>query len=274
LFLNQTPSPDGKGFAYKIKSGKGWKVNYTTKNITGEYIGYDGKEYFDVSFFKWSPDGKHFAYKSFDYDGKSIMIVDGKEEKPYGLISKFKWSLDGKSYAYVGQFDTGGMAAVLNGEEVGDKYTLVQGLTFSPDGKQFAYRGYYKNGGVDIIVNGKKVAKYDQISSIVFSSDGTQLSYAVVENNKRIVIKDGEIIGQYDVLSSVGPDLSFSRDGKHFAYTVSSSRGGKSFIVLDGKDGGKYDSVYTSEGSFNEDGKTFSYLAISGSDILRVVNSI
>ncbi len=67
-------------------------------------------------------------------------------------------------------------------------------------------------------------------------------------------------------------DSSFSGDGKHFAYTA--SKGGKSFIVLDGKEGNKYDNVYISKNSFNEDGKIFSYLAILGNNILRVVNSI
>jgi len=272
LFLNQTPSPDGNGFAYKFKSGKGWIVNYTTKNSAGEYVGYDGKEYFDVSFFKWSPDGKHFVYKAFDYDGKSIMIVDGKEEKPYGLINEFKWSSSGKSYAYVGQFDTGGMVAVLNGEEVGDKYTLVTGITLSLDGEQLAYRGYYKDVGVDVIVNGKKIAQYNQVSGIVFSPNGAQIAYFAVEDGKKIVVKNGEIIGRYDMWYGVGPLSFFSIDGEHFAYTASEDD--KFFVVLDGKEGDKYDSVYISEGSFNEDEKTFSYLAISKSDILRVVNSL
>ncbi len=265
--LNYKMSPSGKTLVVKNKRDGEWFVGLVSKDTLE---GFNGRLYLSIFDYVWGPN-EHFAYSAID-ESSMFFIVDGKEGRPYGLIYEFTWSQDGENYAYVAKLNDGKMIAVLNGEEMGDKYTLVTGLTFSPDGEQLAYRGYYKNGGVDIIVNGKKIAKYDQVSNIAFSPDGTQLSYTAVENGKIIVVKNDETIGQYDMWFGMESDSSFSKDGNHFAYTV--LRDDKSFVVLDGKEESKYDSVYISEGSFDEDEKTFSYLAILGNDILRVVNSI
>ncbi len=265
--LNYKTSPSGKTFVVKNERDGKWFVDLLSKDTSRVY---SGELYLSVFDYVWGPN-EHLAYSAIG-DDSMFFVIDGKEGRPYGIIYEFTWSQDGENYAYAAKFNDGKMVAVLDGEEVGDRYALVTGLEFSPDGKQLAYRGYYKNTGVDVIVNGEKVAKYDQVSNIAFSPDGTQFSYVAVENGKRIVVIDGETIGWYNMRYNVELTSPFSRDGKHFAYTV--SRDGESFVVLNGKEGNKYDNVYISKNSFNEDEKTFSYLAILGSDILRVVNPL
>lgn len=292
-WLGQMPSPDGKGFADKYKSGANLLVNYTTKDGGGN-SGRNSNVYLGVDFFKtsWSPNGKHFAYRAYTTDNaSSIMVIDGVEGNRYGLIDSDPiWSPDSNNVAYVAtravydaaHINDDNQVVVVNGKESNPYYLVFPDPIFSPDGKQVAF-GRYKNGtqgGVSVVLNGKEGPTYDHVSDLTFSPDGTQLAYVAESGTNIIVVVNGEEKGRYNNnysplfgggYSSGRPSILFSQDSKHLVFL--GYGGGKYFVVLDGKQGKGYDGIYFTPDSFSADGKHFTYVAIQGTNVLHVDQS-
>lgn len=273
-----TPSPDGKGFSYQGKSGTGERMIVSDRD--GKV--HTGKTYRDLCCvsLSWSPRGEHFAYTASD-DLNNFAIIDGEEQShKYDLIHDFIWSSDGKEVAYVAAHSSGQQVIVLNGTE-SPGYNLISSPTFSMDGKQFAYGAYDKSNEAYIVLNGKEGPRYNHVSGLMFSPDGKQFAYVAKQGRNIIVVVNGEEKARYDLLFSGGygyknPSLIFSQDSKNIAFLghEGGNERGKYFVVLDGRNGKKYDKVYLTPDSFNPDGKFFTYVAISGTDVVRVTNSL
>jgi DNA-binding beta-propeller fold protein YncE len=66
----------------------------------------------------------------------------------------------------------------------------------------------------------------------------------VREKNKYFLVKNGQTSKSYDNISMSG--VAFSPDGKHMAFVAAS--GDKQFVVLDGTEGVKFDTILPVDG--------------------------
>lgn len=152
------------------------------------------------------------------------------------------------------------------------------------------------------MVDGKEEKRYASIlkHTLTFSPDGKRVAYAAREGDKWFVIEEttdgdrfkniitfrpdsnfGEVRNDdaKDVISSIGNQydgiiegsLIFSPDSKHLVYGVSNSDG--QFVVMDGKDGKRYDSIifiYDGGGIIFDSPDLFHYLARKNGGIYLV----
>ncbi|BCX15764.1 MAG: hypothetical protein KatS3mg097_656 [Candidatus Parcubacteria bacterium] len=247
LVYSLTFSPDSKHFAYiATKDGKQFIV------VDGK----EGKKYDFISSLTFSPDSKHFAYikgqnclndnhypgtaKCKKYylvlDNQEIVISDNKE-KTDSIIYKLIFSPNGKHFAYVANKDNKNFV-IFDGKE-GKKYDLVSSLTFSPDSKHFAYVAV-QNKKAFVVLNNKEQTKYDSISNLYFSKDSKHFAYIAYKDNNSFIVIDGQEKKEPDAEDI--KFFSFSPNGKHFAYIVS-SKDSQNFIVVDGIEGEKFEYI-------------------------------
>lgn len=301
-FFNYTKSPNGESFAYQIREKDKRHVVYVDKNG----IEHKGKDYLDTISFTWSPKGDHFAYTAFGQNGKTYIIVDGDEQGPYEDPVKygFRWNSNENAFAYsLNYYDTESVV-VMNGKVVGmfDPRDRLSDLTLSPDGQFVIYNVYKSAEGVsNFFLNEVKFPmQYDNFSGFSFSPDGKTIAYVIQEDDTLVFMKGKEELGRYSgAWTGTRVDYSnkfpflFSKDWKNFAYpivrvsttTKQTLIGGiattsvvalQDFTVsINGQEGDTYGVVYLTKNSFSEDGKTFTYLAISHkNEIFRVTSSV
>lgn len=142
----------------------------------------------------------------------------------------------------------------------------------SPDGSMIFYE--IKEGDKKfIVINNKEGGKYDDISDFYSNNTGTQYAYVVKENGKRLFIVNDQRRGENydDVLCGWTIDISncgFSPDGSKFFYEARKDE--KVFIVINDKEGKKYDAVW--KFTFSPDGSNFAYNVIENGEEFVVVN--
>ena len=299
-FFNYTKSPDGKSFAYQIREKDKRHVVYVDKNG----IEHRGKDYLDSISFTWSPSGDHFFYIVHSGEnGNTYIVVDGVEQGHYENVYRylFKWNSNENGFAYRLDSDKAGRIVVLNGKEVGrfGESDGVSDLVVSPDGEAVVYSVHKQNErGLNVFVNEvKSPLQYDNFSGFVYSPDSKTLAYAIQQGGSVGIRKGNEELGRYQTQTRVDYSdkfpILFSRDWKNFAYpivrvsttTKQALIGGiattsvvalQDFTVsINGQEGDTYGVVYLTKNSFSEDGKTFTYLAISRkNEIFRVINHV
>lgn len=107
--LSFLASPDGKSFAYII-SNKASGLRTVVLN------GQAGASYSDITFMKFSPDGRRFAYGA-KVNGSSLVVLDGQEGKLYDwILEPHFFSADSRYFVYKGR-DARGDVLVLNTTE-------------------------------------------------------------------------------------------------------------------------------------------------------------
>lgn len=243
-------SPDGKRSAYVAeREGRDIAV------VDGKEVAFEGKKIFSRQIF-FSPDGKRFAFIATD-DATCTAVVDGRQDTPFTKIVPlfFSFSPDGRQYAYVAT-GNGPPKVVLNGREVA-VCLPVPVFTFSPDGRHFAYVDSASDPGSEcVVIDGKRGPAYKSVvrrvpyetldegnqyrqqvfTSLVFSPDSKRHAYCVKKDGGEAVVIDGQVGPVYD---QVAWGLHrFSGDSQRFIYTA--IRGGKGFVVNDGRELGPY----------------------------------
>jgi len=219
-------SPDGSRMAYRAKRGEKWCAVLDGKV---------GPEYDVVGEAIFSPDSRRVAY-AVEEGGKWHAVVDDQVGPAYDEVSEPVFSPDGKRVAYQAEAD-GKWMAIVDGIPQAPFDELLRRLKFSPDGKHFIYVGI-TGQRQSLVVDGVPVTEFDKIVTFCFSPDGTRLAYVGAQGRddrtRCQVFLDGRKIGEYSGDLYAVMFMTFSDDGKHFAYKADLE--GRTVLVVDGKD--------------------------------------
>lgn len=257
FFGGLTFSPDGQRLAFVV-------MPRARKHM----LVVDGKasaECDSCGYAVFSPDSKHVACE-FTRDGKTMVVVDGQEQRAYPEIGGFprlvwpgtheeSWnesgaapwfSPNGKRLVYFA--GTPGKWRFVEEKWEGDKWRLVdeksEGAewedvgkpTFSPDSRHVAFcagrgeRQFVVFDGIAREFKGKLVN-----IGAEFSPDSQRFAHILVRDNERMcVVLDGVAEADYEHVATErdGRNLFFSPDSKHLAYIA--ERNYKYCVVRDG----------------------------------------
>lgn len=164
-----------------------------------------------------------------------------------------------KAIAYQSRLDG---THIIEGDKIVASAPSDQGIHlegYTPDDRLiYSIRA---KGSSQVVVGPEKGPIYDQLVSVAVAPNGRILYHAEKAGKHYLVegAKEEEIEG----LGSV----NLSKDGAHVAYTV--RKGGRAFVVIDGKKGTEYDEVHTP--SFNPGSAVPTYVAIRGKKQVAVV---
>ena len=294
-------SLDGSRLAYAAKSEKRWAM------IDGSG---SGPKFMEISPPYFSPDGKRLAYWAKRetkkettgpeiYVMSELIVADGKEGPDFDAVGPPVFSPDSAHLAYWAKGKKKEHVLIVDGQPRFEFKELLAGPEFSPDGQHIAYVDW-SNGGYVGTLDGKSVAEskapgYHALSpgkyfaeQITFSADSRRLAYVVVSGGenywegatkraKRRVVVDSHEDNLYD---AYGIKLTFSPDSRHVAYIVHGGlKKDKSTVVIDGREGGAYDSVLGGlfHGEVGANGGTsteFVYIAREGRKFYRVAQPL
>ncbi|MCD4782860.1 MAG: hypothetical protein K8T10_03405 [Candidatus Eremiobacteraeota bacterium] len=204
----------------------------------------------------FSPDSKHIAYEARS-GRKWVMMFDGKSGKIYDDIGPPGFSPDSRHLYYIAT-EGKKQFLVVDGVE-GKKYDSIDSTPrYSPDSRHIAYSAT-ENGKQFMVLDGKEGEKHDCIlmNLTVFRTDSMQNHYrAITEKDSVKKINEWKKMGR--VRTTTREVIAFSADGKHSAYAARD--GNKEFVVIDAKEGKKYDKIVLPP-VFSPDGSTTAYAA-------------
>jgi len=147
---------------------------------------------------------------------------------------------------------------------------------------------YTASSSSTIVTNGNSGKTYVGIDQLTISQDGKRIAFVAEKDSKYFAVIDGVEEKQYGYIKN----LKFSPDGQHYAYAAGegvhfvpdspysgSDMTNNMFIVVDGKEGEKYDGTFvgmnvsqTYDPYFSKDGKKVTYAAIKNGKNIIVVD--
>jgi len=226
-----------------------------------------GSEYEDISYPRFSQDGKRLAYLG-KRGKKWIAVVDGRETGPEldGYIVNFGFDPNGNRF-YVARTNGFDFGYVVDGV-AGPLFSVLSPIAFSSDGKHYAYGGTtqkptfkFKDKVVGtLVLDGQTTTKYegegishltleafagfyaklkpglrdlfpyfDGLSNPAFDSEG-KLVYAARRGKGDVAVLVGSDSGPgFEVIVS---QIAFTHDAKHFVY-IGSRRGERLMLMRD-----------------------------------------
>ncbi len=137
------------------------------------------------------------------------------------------FSPDGKRVAYVKSV-AGGVAPVIDGT-VGGSYDSIRTIEFSPDSAHFYYVG--SHSGDFVVFDGQEMPREDPsgVTNLVLSKSGGSFAYLAksAQAGTRMVVNGKASSPFYGLIPN---SMTFSADGKHFAYAVHSNVSNWQFV--------------------------------------------
>lgn len=188
-------------------------------------VRWDGKQqggvYDDAEFLHFTPDEQHLIFAAKRHS-KWVFIEDGQEHTPeYSSVTSVAFQPKGNASAYCGCREKK-CRLVVNGMPTGEEYEEISYPQYSPDGKRTGYLG--KRGKKWVaVVDGKELGpEVDGLDFDVwgFSPDGTRFYAAARIKRNWMYVVDGTAGPPFDVVSPI----SFTSDGKHYAYAGTEAR--------------------------------------------------
>jgi hypothetical protein len=231
-------------------------------------------------------DGRHAAVKLKRARKNEVMFLDDRESAKFEEVGDPTLSHDGARLAFPAKLGKNRWVMVLDGQPGAEFEAVLFHAAFSPDAKRFAYAAW-RQKTIVVIVDGQIVkevpaeGRQNFLYDFTYSPDGRRLAYVVAYGGLGFVLSkdwnresrakmrmfvDGKEGKEYDVYAF--SDLTFSKDGQHFAYAAHGLDKVKSFVVLDGVQKKLYDGV--ARGSVAFEGDALAYVARDGRKILRL----
>lgn len=194
-------------------------------------------------------------------DGKSLLVVDGKEGPAFDDIASSPWfSPNSERLACV--VKRGDLQSIVVDAMEGKSYEPWSGMypIFSPDSKRLAYVAR-RGSNTLVVVEAAESKPYRSLRSetppaIVFSPDSKHYAYsAELTAGQWTVVMDGKEGKLYDSVSLP----RYSPDSKRVLYVA--RQGNDQFVVVDGIEGPRFSDIPYGEGRFSPDGKRVAYQA-------------
>jgi WD40-like Beta Propeller Repeat len=257
-------------------------------------------EYENISFPRYSDDGKHLGFCGTRQKGSHI-VVDGRDAGPQvGYHDPNHWGFDktGRLYAAV---SSNFKWTYLIGDTMGPMFDVISPIAFSPDGQHYAYGGANVHPGfgkqksdATVVLDGRPGQSYegsgmaDALTTVVlgeiqaapkgvlvmltaffgvsgpaFSPDG-KAAYAVRRGKGDVVAMLSEDAGP--ALDELLSPILFSSDAKHSAYIGAR---GDSFLEVRDNQPGKTFPIgarvgVVDWGVMSSDGSRFAYELVRG----------
>jgi len=207
-------SPDGSRLAYVVAEDN--KFFIVVDGQEGDR--FDGIGTSFGKFIWFSSDGKHFAYvgkNKVETGEESYLILDNEKTSRYEAIYCVAFSPTTDRIAYAGKTEDG-VYLNLDGKRTALKFDDILRIQWKPDGSGVALVAE-DEGQRRVVMQKEHQPDYDSIhkNRVVFSQDGRRYAYVGVRKRSWHVVVDGKETGVYPGL---GAPVSFSADGKHFAY--------------------------------------------------------
>lgn len=210
-----------------------------TVKLDGKQI---GGTYQEVSYLRFSNDEQHLGFIA-KRNSKWVVVLDGEERSSeYGKMTAPALAANGRLYA-VGACREKKCRLVVNGEEVGPEFEDISPPMFVHNSDRYVYFGKRAKKWV-ILVDGKESGpEMDGIEQWTTDREGKRIAVAGLLNKQWRWIVDGTPGPGFDVLS----EITFSPDGKHYAYGATEAKWGfskhktRGVIVEDGRVLGTYE---------------------------------
>ncbi len=229
-----------------------------------------------------SSDGLHVAYIASRGQAdhrKVVAVIDGHEGPEYDEIPLNRggnwepFSSNGQHSAYMARAGTK-WRAIVDGQP-GPEYDEVQPIApaawysfFSADGSRIVYLAR-RGGKWRAVIDGREGPEFDRFEGslpLTFSPDGKHVAYIAQWGHgprwRYRVIIDGQEGPEYEAKWVAGP--IFSPDSRRTAYV--GQRGGREFVVLDGKELTPHDDVDGGRLHFSPDSRRLAYIAYRGKE--------
>ena len=214
---------------------------------------------FDQNILKISPDGRKVA-APVDSDSGDVQVeINGKKASgSYDSVKvgSFVFSPDSRSLTCAVSLGEQ-WTVLLDGIEGSWYDEILNDTPFFTAYGQLIY-GALKENSWSVVVDGVEMYTYDNLGILLASSGGESLAYSAEVDGRGHVYLDGNRGQAY---ASIGTSMAFSPDGSRLAY-IAMDGNNKSFVVLDGKEEKKYQSI--SSLVFSPDSLQLAYLANNG----------
>ena len=202
----------------------------------------------------FSPDSRRVAYVA-KRGQKFLVVVDNKAQAEFDDISVGApiFSPDSRRVAYEAKRG-GKWYVVVDGAE-GKPFDMVTAVRFSPTSRHILFEA--KRGDKWYIVRDNvEIARDEYRGEPRRSVEGEPEVFTLNQGDHWYVVVDGVMSKPYQ---SLGNNIEMSDDRKHMLYRAYSE--GKGFVVLDGKEGPRYDSVEENSYKISPDGSRMGYIA-------------
>lgn len=285
-------SPDNTNFAYVGIKENGKQVLVIDAVAGKEYDSIDGKlSNYGIDFF--TPIGNKLFYKA-RANGKVYLVANGKEGKAYQYMESVFVTIDGAHVAYVAGDGCTEDDLIVYDAAAKSKCTLylvkdgvetkLSGMPYSlavaPNGSvayslasnckktsSNAEEFYGMQCDSQVVVNGKPGKVYtDILEGLSFSPQGKHVAYLAIDRKteKSYLVVDEQ---EHEISSAISSsnllNQIFSPDDEHMFLTLNA--GGKTNVIIDGKQLQTHDEVY--DHNFSDDSKTLTYLYRNGTQV-------
>lgn len=261
----------GSSVGELVFSPNGQRLSYVARRGEKFVVSQDGQEGPDFPFILtgpvFSPDSRHILYIAWEpnaispiFDGNATKKIAIPEGKPLYTAPREAATVD-RHTAWDDTAELSGFLPFLPVFVVGEVFTgmaakkvnFVEHVTFSADSQHLAY----------VVCHGGHS----------FNGDGFNRA-------QRRVVLDGQEGRLYDADALF--NLTFSADGRHFAFEVHRANRNKSFVVVDGRAGKPYDELLSFKPNRNimqgslrfDDDHSVTYLAREGRKFYRVTQPL
>ena len=150
----------------------------------------------------------------------------------------------------------------------------------SPDGRHVGCVEMHEYGDqqrYSIVIDGVRGKETEWVvrGSLAFSADSGRFTYQT-QHDGRMFVALGPSADPAKAAEGKGyffaGHVALSPDGKRSAYQARNEKGGRVFMVVDGKEGPQYDEIADTETVFSPDGKRLAYRATNGGRFLFVTD--